>query len=332
MQANDTETATTPPAKGPGEQLRQARLALKLAPEDVAQILHLSPRQIMALENDDYAHLPGPTYIRGYLRGYAQLLGLSPEAVVAAYGGLPAAAPKVDLAKLAPEPQINSDHEGMRFATLGVVALVFGLAVVWWLGREDSNPKPVPVTVGQPPEVAPATGAAPPPAGEVPADGANGKSGAAPVAAPIPANADAQAAKSAAVPAVPKPVAPTTPANAAPAVATVAPKTVTPPNPVPAGPRERLVLTASADSWADVRDAQQNKLLYETLHPGQTVTIEGRAPIAVFLGNADGVKLEYNGKPFDITPHKRGVFARFNLAAPAESVPAPEAANGARQP
>jgi cytoskeleton protein RodZ len=325
MQPNDIETETTPPAKGPGGQLRQARLALKLAPEDVAQILHLSPRQIVALEGDDYAHLPGPTYIRGYLRGYAQLLGLSPEAVVAAYGGLPTAAPKVEPARLAPEPQLSSDHQGMRFATLGVLALVFGLAVVWWLGREDTTPKPVPVAIGQPAESVPVPAAAPGGV-ETTVDAANGKPGVVTVAPPVPASVDPQSAKSAAAPAAPKPAAAVAPAPTAPV-----PKPAAQANPVAQGPRERLVLTASADSWADVRDAEQNKLLYETLRPGQTVTIEGRAPIAVFLGNADAVKLEYNGKPFDVAPYKRGVFARFNLAAPAAPVPAPEAANGARQ-
>ena len=76
---------TSDPRTGPGRLLRQARQDLRLAPEDVAQILHLSSKQITALEADDFQSLPGPTYVRGYLRGYAQLLGLSPEKVVEIY-------------------------------------------------------------------------------------------------------------------------------------------------------------------------------------------------------------------------------------------------------
>ena len=68
--------STTPPApasaSAPGSQLQQARKDLQLAPEDVAQILHLSVKHINALERDDYKSLPGPTYVRGYLRSYAQ--------------------------------------------------------------------------------------------------------------------------------------------------------------------------------------------------------------------------------------------------------------------
>ena len=49
------------PRSGPGRLLRQARLDLRLAPEDVAQILHLSSKHITALEMDDYLSLPGDT-------------------------------------------------------------------------------------------------------------------------------------------------------------------------------------------------------------------------------------------------------------------------------
>ena len=35
-----------------------------------------SARQVQALEADDYAMLPGRTFVRGFLRNYARLLGL----------------------------------------------------------------------------------------------------------------------------------------------------------------------------------------------------------------------------------------------------------------
>ncbi len=55
-----------PPIHGPGAQLAQVRADLHLAHEDVAAKLHLAPRQIKALEQDDYSSLPGATYVRGY--------------------------------------------------------------------------------------------------------------------------------------------------------------------------------------------------------------------------------------------------------------------------
>jgi cytoskeleton protein RodZ len=100
----------------------------------------------------------------------------------------------------------------------------------------------------------------------------------------------------------PKPVV-TAPDTAAAAVAKTA----------PAGPRVRLVLRTEQDSWADIRDARQNRLLYETIPAGRVVSLEGVAPLSVFLGNVDGVRVEYNGQNFDTSPHKRGPVARFVL-------------------
>ena len=305
---------------GPGGQLRAARLELKLAPEDVAQILHLSPKQIVALESDDYAHLPGPTYVRGYLRGYAQLLGLSPDVVIDAYNRIPAAKPQVDLTKLSPEPQISSDHHMMRFTTFAVVAIVFGLTLAWWLGRDDTRRAPA--------QEATETAVLSPTTASQVAEGQPGAEQKAPVTPPVPVpatNPQPSAAPSAPVTVLSpttKPQILATPPTSSTFKPLAMPAT---PAPVASGPRTRVVLSASQDAWVDIRDAQQNKLIYETLRPGQTVSLEGLAPLAVFLGNADGVKIEHDGKPFDIAPFKRGLVARFSLSAPA-----PEPGNGQR--
>ena len=82
----------------------------------------------------------------------------------------------------------------------------------------------------------------------------------------------------------------------------------------PAGvPRSRMVLRAIQESWVDVRDARDNKLLYENVPPGRSIAIEGVAPFSVFLGNAEGVRVEFNGQNFDIGRYKRGQVARFTL-------------------
>ena len=77
------QNANTPPGdrNGPGVRLAQARDELGLPVKEVARMLNLSPSHITALENDDYESLFGPTYVRGYLRSYAQLLGLPPEEI-----------------------------------------------------------------------------------------------------------------------------------------------------------------------------------------------------------------------------------------------------------
>ncbi len=85
MTENKDQSAAATAAKGPGAMLRQAREGRRITPEEAAKKLHLSVKQIVALEQDDYKTLPGPTYVRGYLRSYSQLLGLPAASVIETY-------------------------------------------------------------------------------------------------------------------------------------------------------------------------------------------------------------------------------------------------------
>src|SRR5271169_457758 len=71
----DASQAPASPA-GPGAQLQAARQAAGLSLEQVAAQLKLAPRQVRALEEEDFAQLPGRTFARGFVRNYARLLNL----------------------------------------------------------------------------------------------------------------------------------------------------------------------------------------------------------------------------------------------------------------
>lgn len=299
-----TSSPSSSAVPGPGAQLMQARLDLQLSREDVAGKLHLSSKQIEALEENDYRNLPGPTYVRGYLKSYALLLGISPDAILDVHARMTAKpVPQQDFSAIAPQKEITSRHHQVRFTTWLLVVIVIGLAVAWWAGRDVRPPSvlPPPAAGGEAAEGTAKSGSETPgPAHEV-------ASAERPVEAP--------AASQAPVPA-PAPVAAPA-ARPAPAATPPVVATATPPAPatavLPPGPHAKLVVNADQDTWMDVRDARQVKLLYETVPAGRTVTLEGVAPISVFLGNAGGARIEYNGKAVDVTPYKRGMFARFTL-------------------
>ena len=67
----------------PGRRLRAAREARGLSLADAANALKFSPRQIEALEADDYQGLQGATFVRGFIRSYARFLKLAPEPLLA---------------------------------------------------------------------------------------------------------------------------------------------------------------------------------------------------------------------------------------------------------
>src|SRR6266516_1091100 len=66
----------SPSDDGPGARLKAEREAAGLSLDQVAQQLKLAPRQVRALEDEDFGKLPGRTFARGFVRNYARLLNL----------------------------------------------------------------------------------------------------------------------------------------------------------------------------------------------------------------------------------------------------------------
>ena len=71
---------------GIGDLLREAREARGHSLEDVEKATRIRVKYLEALESGDFGVLPSATQARGFLRNYAQFLGLDAEAVLARYG------------------------------------------------------------------------------------------------------------------------------------------------------------------------------------------------------------------------------------------------------
>ncbi len=269
------------PQAGPGARLKEARQRLELTVDDVAAELRLSPSQVVALENDCHDDLPGATYVRGYLRAYGRLVGLSID---------PQAAPS-------PEPPALRAHGARRPGVAGglvraVAYLLIGVGLAatfaWWQGWSPSGWIPqdagrIDLATGRSVERAPAKplAAAPPAAQSAASAGSAG-------VAPAPSAANAVAARAA------------TPLGAGSGTAV-------------ADTGRRLTLEFEQGSWADVRDLNDARLLYRTVSQGNVVTVEGEPPFRIFLGNAAGVRLVYRGRRLDVPPQQHATFARFTV-------------------
>ncbi|MBV9324620.1 MAG: helix-turn-helix domain-containing protein [Chloroflexi bacterium] len=68
-----------------GETLRQARLDKGVSLADAARDTRIRRSYLEALEGEDLATLPPPVYTRGFLRTYAEYLGLNAQAMVDLY-------------------------------------------------------------------------------------------------------------------------------------------------------------------------------------------------------------------------------------------------------
>jgi hypothetical protein len=66
-----------------GTTLREARTGLGLELPDVQAVTKISVRFLRALEAEDWDAIPGPAYVRGFLRTYAEFLNLDPDPLLA---------------------------------------------------------------------------------------------------------------------------------------------------------------------------------------------------------------------------------------------------------
>jgi cytoskeleton protein RodZ len=68
-----------------GSILREARIRMGLNLKQVSEITKIRVKYLEALEEDDYGAIPGPTFIKAYLRTYASMLRLDADSLVEEY-------------------------------------------------------------------------------------------------------------------------------------------------------------------------------------------------------------------------------------------------------
>jgi cytoskeleton protein RodZ len=74
-----------------------------------------------------------------------------------------------------------------------------------------------------------------------------------------------------------------------------------------------LMLRTSGQSWVEVIDARGRPLLSRLVRPGESVGVEGAAPLRVIVGNAAVTQMNFRGRPVDLTPSTRDNVARLEL-------------------
>ncbi|MEO8305859.1 MAG: RodZ domain-containing protein [Betaproteobacteria bacterium] len=299
-----TDAADSPPGMA-GALLRVARESAGMTIDAVAQQLKLAPRQVKALEDGDYTHLPGRTFVRGFVRNYARLVHLDPDRVLGALPG-GAAAPALEAPTLQQTaPTIGelptTDHSKPGWARWAIpvilAAIVAAAAIYEWIrpageprtgaAKESSALKPAPVPSAAPKD--PAVTALP-----------NPLVLSAPSGSAIPAATDAAPAGSA------------TPNLAAPALAGSWGSAGTAALGAGAGDQP-VVVTFRDYSWTDIRDREGRVLLSGMNYGGTEQALSGTPPLAVVIGNAADVTLRYRGQPVDLAPHTRQNVARLTL-------------------
>jgi len=297
---------------GIGARLRAARERKGYTVLQAAEKMHVDPKILDSLEEENFDALGAPVYVRGHLKHYADLIGEPAAELQGLYSNSIRAA-QPDLTRI---PKAEPPSDPRRLTTPAAVVIgVFAFAgVVWWVlsvskghvGSTHAQPsataasEPIAPRMGSGigPEPAQESGLPAAAAREAPAGSAPTGVGATP------------AARQAATGQSPTAQALVGPAATGKGVGANSPADGAPRSPRPA----ELTLKFSAESWAEVYDAAGERLFYDVGPADSVKTFKGTAPLRIVLGNAPGVVVQVNGHVADLASvtHADGT-AQFSL-------------------
>lgn len=267
-----------------GERFRQAREALGISIAEASTATRILPRYLQALESGDVASLPGDVYARGFVRNYAQLLGLPPEEMVSLYRqerGEPTS--RIQIVPAAVPPRSRSCLIPSFFVTFFTVLLLLAglFFVLSYTGM--LTPQPPPNIAGNgdgEPTTAPATPTTWTTPTEQPVDVTQ---------QPLP----------------PAPTAtggPVDPATTPPPVESAPAATPTPQLQAPVVVQVNVIARAgSAGSWFTV--TEDGAQAYNALvGPNQSFTWQGQNEVFLNIGDTSVVQMIFNGQPIPGLP------------------------------
>ena len=272
-----------PTYSGVGIELKAARGRLGTSRAEFASRLRIREPYIGAIEEGRFADLPGPAYAAGFIRSYADSVGLDGEDCV--YRFKQETAADADRTELRfPAPEAESRLPGARLLAVSVL-LVAGVYGGWYyLSNGDRSefelvpPVPERLLAGdtapvQADQRLPVTGAA---SGDAALSSTNATPTTA-AAAPMPTGGETRA-----VAALAAPVAPEADTGGTPVVA--------------AGAGSRVTLRARLDSWVQVSGEDDELLLTRILRAGDTYAVPNRPGLTLLTGNAGALEISVDGR------------------------------------
>lgn len=283
-----------------GKRLAEARRLREISILEIAKELHLDEPKVRALEQNRFDALGAPVFVKGYIRKYAEIVGVAVDEVLADYAQFERRDEPPPIVGLRTRPQ-RDISPGPWLAAILAVAVVGGGAWAWLSGSFDSlfvsrdRSTLAPFEAAAP--AADETAAQDEPESEPEQPGA---ADSAPVTATeTPAAAAAE------------------PVDDSFAEAQDAPPVFEAPPAGPPGEGEvGLTVAFSGDCWTEVSDASGARLYFGLGKAGETMSVVGAAPLHVLLGDSEHATVQVDGEAFPIPPSaRRGDTARLTITS-----------------
>lgn len=296
-----------------GPALRAARQARGTSIDEVAAFLKVSETIVRNIEAERFDVLPPRVFTRAFIRRYADLVGLDPDAMLWNYDQktMPEPTTEIETPPSAAPPRKWTDSIAPVAAALmrelrrparqfwvfgGTVVLIVALSGLFlWLIWPTEMPSLLEPD-GQESEAF-VSDATPPVAAVV----------ASPVAADVPEPALEVPLQQASVPAVEG--SPNTSADdtGEEEIPLSNPLTYVP------GDTHQLFFSFTHDCWVVVSDGEGAFLHQDLENAGNELYVSGDPPFSITLGYAPGVRLEYNGEPVMLSQHTNDAVAKLVL-------------------
>ena len=254
-----------------GDELRARRETLGLDLVEVAAALRIKQAHLAALEAGRPDELPAPVYAIGFMRAYADHLGLDGGEILRRF--------KQETALIGAKPRLAFPIPfGARSTSGGgmlLVALILGICAYagWFYVSTGGGPRPQRVA-------------------EVPLE-----------LLPYPDRSRTQAAisqPSTAPAEIPEPSTIVAVGSGSPGPAVVqAPTAAAAAEPPSAAPPAagQIILRAMADSWVQIRDLRQAVLFERVLQAGENYRVPDQPGLSMRTGNAGGLEITVDGNP-----------------------------------
>ena len=298
-----------------GALLVAARNHAALNQNEVANQTKLPLSTIRALENDEFEKLPEYTYVRGYLRLYAQVVEIEAKDIIKAYDEQYHVVPKIS-SVVGPKDNFN---QVVLWGMVAVATLLVGLLVILWAGekfikQEDNKlTSEDPVFFSPDPEdgkavtsLSAASGGAADTNEAVVQEStsqvlpAMENQGTVTEEQSLPPNRDENIGRDVGQePVLQVEQEPALQVEQEPVLQVEQDQSLSSDLVVTNEGVDVLTLKYTGESWTVVSDADLNPLLRRLVEKGAVRSFKGKAPFHVFLGNSQGVVVEINGKHFD---------------------------------
>ncbi|MGI2854595.1 RodZ domain-containing protein [Shewanella algae] len=283
-----------------GSLLKSAREQKGITIEDAATRLNLRPCIVADIEADCFSNIDSSTYVRGYVKNYARILGVDKETINTC---LARQVPKVTeptMQSFSRKTSRQATDSRLMLVTYLIGFLLLALLVVWWLQKPSvvsdvdfSKPTAEEVQQArefesrqaqmeqqdasqQPVEVLPEN-----PALETESDTES-------------AEIEADSAEN----------------NTSGAIANVE---TTEAQPATESALAAVGIELNGDCWIKLTDANGKTLIDGLRSPGQTISVQGKAPFKLVLGAPQTVSLTFNGQAVSLVNFPSGRVARLTL-------------------